>query len=174
MYLCFSCSARVLREQLGDYGRLTDCEDFCCEGNIFTDLESLPSKEGIAPRQHGVSEKGGYHGDSNCFLVLSNVHGFIPLYKPLCLSLPINDDVKTLLTSLSTRSANRYLVTRVIQCPPVPHWPGSSRSTTSFCTFVKPFIWSRNEGADSVSEEWSDDETMSDQLDVSDVDGMEL
>ena len=94
------------------------------------------------------------------------------LYKPQCLSLPINDDVKTLLTSLSTRSTNRYLVTRVMQCPPDPLCAGSS--TIPFCAFAKPFIWSSIKGVYSVSEECSGDETMSDQASVSVGDGMEL
>ena len=142
--------ARVLRKQLGDYGHFSDCEDFCCDGNIFTDLESLPLKEGITPRQHGVSAKGGYQGDNGSIFVRSSVHTFITLYQPLCWSLPVNDDVKTLLASLSTRSTNRYLVTRVIQCPFHPRWTDSS--ITYFCAFGKPFVWSRNEGADSVLE----------------------
>jgi len=143
----FSCSARVLRVQLGDYGCFTDCKDFCCEGNIFSDLESaLPLKERITPWQHKVSEKGGYQREGSYVLARLNEDAFIELYKPLCLSLPINDDVKILLTSLSTQSTNGYLVTRVIQCPPDPRWPDSSRSTSSFCTFVKPFIWNRNAG----------------------------
>lgn len=57
---------------------------------------------------------------------------------------------------------------------PDPRWPGTSTSTTSFCTFVKPIIWRRNPGADSVSEEQSGDETMGDQARVNDKDGMEL
>ena len=61
------------------------------------------------------------------------------LNNPLCLLLPSNNDVNTLLTSLSTRSTNRYFVTRVIQRGP----PGST--ITFFCTFAKPFIWNRNE-----------------------------
>jgi len=134
----------------------------------------LPLKECITPRQHEVSEKGVYQGYGDRFSVFLNVHGFIPLYKPLCLSLPINDDVKTLLTFLSSRSTNVYLVTRVIQCPPDPRWPSSSRSTTPFCAFVKPFIWNQNAGADSMSEERSGDETMGDQARVNDADGMEL
>ena len=163
-----------LREQLGDYGHFTDCEDFCCEGNIFTALESLPLEECITPMQHRVSQLDYSWGESDCVLARLNESAFIELYKPLCLSLPINDNVKVLLTSLSTRLTNGHFVTRVIQCPPDPRWPDSSRSTTSFCTFVKPLIWSRNAGVDSVSEEQSGDETMGDRARVNDVDGMEL
>jgi len=172
----FSCSARVLREQLGDYGRFTDCEDFCCEGNIFADLEwALPSKERITPRQHEVSEKGGYQREGSYVLARLNEDAFIELYKPLCLSLPINDEVKILLASLFTQSTNGYLVTRVIQCPPDPRWSGSSRSTTPFCIFVKPFIWNQNAGTGSVSEGLSGDKTMGDQARVSrDADGIEV
>ena len=156
---------------MGDYGRFTDCEDFYCEGNIFADLDSLPLKEDITPSQHGVSEHW-YQRENDRVLARLNTHAFLELYKPYCLSLPINN-VKTLLTSLSTRSTNGYLVTRVIQCPPDPRWPGSSTSTTSFCTFVKPFIWRQNAGANSVSEERSGDGTMGDHVRV-DVDGVEL
>ena len=128
----------------------------------------------ITPSQRGVS-KHWYQRENVRVLAHLNAHAFLELYKPLCLSLPINDDVKTLLTSLSNQSTNGYyLVTRVIQCPPDPCWPGSNTSTTSFCTFVKPLIWSRNAGVDSVSEEQSGDETMGDRARVNDVDGMEL
>jgi len=153
MYTYFLYFAQVLREQLGDYGRLTDYENFRCEGNILTDLESLPLKEGITPRQHRVSQKGG---EGNYVLARPlNEDAPIELYKPLCLSLPINDDIKILLASLSSRSTNEYLVTRVIQCPPDPRCLGSSISTTPFCAFAKPFVWIRNEDADSESEGWS-------------------
>ncbi|KIM59681.1 hypothetical protein SCLCIDRAFT_1217613 [Scleroderma citrinum Foug A] len=158
--------------QLGDYGRFTDCEVFCCEGNIFTDLASLPLKEGIAPKWHEVSRKRGYPQDSDGVWAGLDVHNFLAAYKPLCLSLPSNDDVKTLLASLSTPSTNKYFVTRVIQCFPNPGWP--SLSFTLLCTFAKPFISSRNEGTDFVLEEWSGDQTMGDLASVSDADGMKL
>ena len=161
---------------MGDYGRFTDCEDFCCEGNVFADLESLPLKEDIAPSRHRVvSEDFLCQRENDSVLARLNAHAFLELYKPFCLSLPFNDDVKILLTSLSTQPNNVYLVTRVIQCPPDPRWPSSSISTASFCTFDKPFIWRRNEGTDSVlAVEGSGDEPMSHQASVSDGDGMEL
>ena len=133
-----------------------DCKDFCCEGNIFADLKLLPLKDNITPSQHSVS------GHQYCVF-------FLKLYEPLCLSLPMNDDVKTLLASLSTWLTNGYLVTRVIQCPTDPCWPGSSTSTTPFCTFVKPFIWRQNAGTDSVLEEQSGGEIMGDQVRFNDV-----
>ena len=60
----------------------------------------LPFKEGITPRQHEVSQNGGYQRESVCVLARLNEHAFIELYKLLCLLLPIDDDVKTLFTSL--------------------------------------------------------------------------
>ena len=79
------------------------------------------------------------------------------LYKPLMLSLPGNDDLKLLLTSLSTCLTNRYLVTRIIQCPPDPRQPGSN-TTTPLYSIAKPFVWHQNEITGSVSEERSGDE----------------
>ena len=76
--------------------------------------------------------------------------GYLNLYKPLMLSLPNNDDLKSLLTSLCTRLTNRYLVTRVIQCGDDP--------MTYLCDIAKPFIWHRSESASSASERWSGDE----------------
>jgi len=128
--------------------------------------------EGIVPRQHGVFQKGDYPGDSDHVLARMNMPPSITLYKPLCLSLPNNGAVNALLTSLSTRSASRCLITRVIQCPPDPPWAGSSSSITSLCTFAKPLVG--NKGAYSVSEEWSDDGIIDSQARVNDGNGMEL
>jgi len=74
------------------------------------------------------------------------------------LSLPSNDDLKSLLSSFSTRLTNRYLVTRVIHCPPDSDEPDSN-ITTPLYSVAKPFFWHRNEGASSVAEEWSSDES---------------
>ena len=79
------------------------------------------------------------------------------LYKPLMLSLPSNDDLKSLLTLFSTRLTNRYLVTRIIRCLPDPCQPGSN-ITTPLYSVAKPFVWHRNQSTGSVSEERSDDE----------------
>ena len=91
----------------------------------------------------------------------------IKLYKPSGLSLPDNHDVKTLLYSQSTRLTNRYLVTRVIQCPIDPSGEissspsitsiqcpivglvsgldtNSSSVATHLCLFAKPFVWHRD------------------------------
>ena len=72
----------------------------------------------------------------------------------LMLSLPSNDNLKSLLISLSSQHTNRYLVTRIVQCPPDPFRPGSNM-TTLFYSVAKPLIWHRNESAVSVSEERS-------------------
>ena len=71
------------------------------------------------------------------------------LYKPLGLSLPSNDDFKSLLVSLSTRLTDRYLITAVIQCDRNPRYCGSG-SKSRWYNIVKPFVWDRNKGAGSV------------------------
>ena len=97
---------------------------------------------------------------------------FSCLYKPLILSLPSSDALKSLLASLSTRLTDRYLVTRVIRSD----FPDST--ITSLCDIAKPFIWYRNESAGSASEERSSDElragTESAVTRVNDIDEMEL
>ncbi|KIM51151.1 hypothetical protein SCLCIDRAFT_33691 [Scleroderma citrinum Foug A] len=135
--------------KLGDYGHFTDSKKFCCKGNLFADTELPSSKADITPRQHTLSLTesawhwmGGFHRQ---------------LYEPLLLSLPSNDDLNSLLASLSARLTNRYLVTRVIQCLPDPQEPGSNTTTTLY-TVAKPFVWHRNERAGFVSEEQSGNE----------------
>jgi len=125
-----------------------DSEDFYCEGNLFTDLQSLSVKAKITPRQHKISERGGHQREGGIIRAYHYSYDFTELYKPLGLSLPSNDDFKSLLVSFSTRLTNRYLVTRVIQCPPNPRWPGAS--TTCWYSIAKPFIWHRNEGTGFV------------------------
>ncbi|KIM67999.1 hypothetical protein SCLCIDRAFT_1209376 [Scleroderma citrinum Foug A] len=152
--------------KLGDYGHFTDSEDFCCEGNFFAELESLSSKADITPRQHKISESGGYQRESD---VVRAYHsgGYYELYKPLGLSLPRNDDFKSLLVSFSARLTNRYLITTVIQCPPDPHW------RTTYYNILKPFVWHRNEDVGSmVGSEWRG-KTLGDQARIN-VDEMEL
>ena len=163
----FSYSVRALREQLGDYGRFTDSNEFCREGNLFADLDSMA---GITPRQHEIS--------SEYRVVASNWMGFrsLDLYKPLMLSLPSNDDVKSLLTSFSTRLTNRYLVTRIIQCR--PNYPSQPGSSTPLYRVAKPFVWHRNKNARSGLEVRPGDELQGeakgDQVRVNDVDEMTL
>ncbi|KAL4073003.1 heterokaryon incompatibility protein-domain-containing protein [Scleroderma yunnanense] len=124
--------------KLGDYGGLTDSEDFLCEGNIFTDLRSLASQTVVAPRQHRVDQMDEYNMNSD-YVEAHNTNFLgvpVVLYQPHALSLPINHDVNTLLASLSTHLTNEYLVTRVIQCANVP----PSQSSTLSSRRVKSYI----------------------------------
>ena len=66
-------------------------------------------------------------------------------YQPLMLSLPSNDDFKSLLTELSTRLANRFLVTRVVQ------YSDEHAIMRYLYDIAKPFVWYRNESAGSAS-----------------------
>ena len=167
MHTCLSYSVLALRTQLGGYGRSVDSKEFCCEGNLFADLEPLSLMAGITPRRHEISSM-----DHIIAWNQTNLRG-VRLYKPLILSLPSNGVLKSLLTSFSTRLTNRYLVTGIIQCPPHPLQLGSN-TTTPLYTVAKPFVWHRNESAGSVSEERSGDElrgeTKGDQVRANDVD----
>ena len=98
----------------------------------------------ITPRQHKPSSAMAVNRTDLCYL---------DFYDPLILSLPSNDDLKSLLTSLSTRLANRYLVTRVVQ------YSGDRDSSIMRYLYdiAKPFVWYRNESAGSASEERSGD-----------------
>jgi len=100
----------------------------------------------VTPRQHKLSSKD--------YVIAWNPMDIchINLYKPIMLSLPSNDDLKSLLTSFSTRLTNRYLVTGIIQCPPDPGQPDAN-ITTPLYSVAKPFAWHRNESVGSVSEE---------------------
>ena len=119
----------------------------------------------ITPRQHKMSSMDYVPAWNRTYRCLE-------LYKPLMLSLPSNEDFKSLLTSFSTRLTNRYLVTRVIQCPPDPCQPGSN-ITTPLYSIAKPFVWHQNENTGSVSEEWSGDELGGEtQARVNDIDDM--
>ena len=115
-------------------------------GNLFTDPELLSLMANITPRQLKISERGGRQRESDVVKAYFR-GGSTELYKPLGLSLPSNDDFKSLLVSISTRLTNRYLITTVIQCPPDPRRPGSD--TTHWCNIAKPFVWHRNEDAGS-------------------------
>ena len=90
----------------------------------------------ISPRQHKISsmDRVEVWNDTDARHFES--------YKPLMLSLAINDDLKSLLTSFSTRLTDRYLVTEIIQCPPDPRQPGSN-ITTPLYRVAMPFVWHR-------------------------------
>ena len=82
------------------------------EENIFAHSESLSSKMNITPRQHVISQKGGSQRDSDYVNVWRDRHidSATKLYKPFGLSLPSNDDFKSLLTSLSSRLCRKVVV----------------------------------------------------------------
>lgn len=124
-----SCSGRILLwQQLGDYGHVTTAGDFQCEGNIFSDLKSLASDLDIATRQHKIH--GISVSDTDSDHVIAYPTGgslqLLDLYKPLGVSLPNSHSFNSWLKSLSTRLANRCLITKVIQ-----NSPGHS---TEFCS----------------------------------------
>ncbi|KAL4070111.1 heterokaryon incompatibility protein-domain-containing protein [Scleroderma yunnanense] len=180
---------------LGDYGYLTDYEDFRCEGNIFDDVRSLPSKPVIIPKKDGI-----WRDNDSDYAEAHNSKDSIHLYDPIMWSLPSNDGVNSLLASLSTRLINRYLVIRVIECPTVPPEGFASpetfyrsldgcesmctqlfhtsdqrpiiglattfNSTTPLCDFAKPFVWYRHESINSGSDELSSEELRAEIMDV--------
>jgi len=93
---------------------------------------------------------------------IHNLH----LHNSLILSLPSDDNFKSLLTSLSTQLANKYLVTRIVQHLPDPGQP-SSNITGFLYSIAKPFVWHRNESAGSGLDKWSG-EAKGDQVGVND------
>ena len=95
--------------------------------------------------QHRISEKGGYQRESD----IVGAYDDLGFSIGLCLSLPSNDDFKSLLVSFSTQLTNKYLITRVIQYPSDTRLYGSS-TITRYCNIAKPFVWHRNEGTGSV------------------------
>ncbi|KAL4063530.1 hypothetical protein V8B97DRAFT_1876750 [Scleroderma yunnanense] len=151
--------------KLGDYGYLTDSEEFCCEGNIFTALRSLAFQSDATSNQHKIEQEDGYNTDGNHIEVHdSERFGVsVTLYKPLGLSLQSNHDFNLLLASLSTQLVNRYLIETVISSERT--WvsrdffaPSTFDPTTPLCTISKPFVWHRDEGVGAASVEQSDDE----------------
>ena len=91
----------------------------------------------ITPRQHKLSSEDR--------VMARDWTDFLPLYiyKPLMVSLPSDDDLKSLLTSLSTRLTDGYLVTRVIQYSGDP----DSSIIRYLCDIAKPFVWYQNQSA---------------------------
>ena len=93
----------------------------------------------ITPRQHRISSVDYV---LVCNLSLTYSH-HLDLFKPVVLSLPSDDNLKSLLTSFSTRLTNKYLVTKVTQYFDYFR----SRKTRYLCDIAKPFVWYRNESA---------------------------
>ena len=87
------------RGQLGDYGYFTDWGNFCCKGNIFTDIRFRIPEADIIPRQHQVSMyQSSYVPTENAF------------------SLPRNHAFNSFLASLSSQLTDVYLVTMTVRC----------------------------------------------------------
>ena len=102
----------------------------------------------IVPRQHKISSKDHVMARNR------TDSRFLNLYKPLVLSLPSNEDLMSLLTSLSTRLTNRYLVRRVLQ-----YSKGRHSSTMAYLyDIAMPFVWYQR-SAGSASDEWLRDES---------------
>ena len=129
----------------------------------------------ITPKQHKISSRD--------YVAASSRTSLAHLYKPLMSSLPSNDDLKSLLTSFSTRLTNRYLVTRIIHHHPDPdpdpdldHLEHLLNITSPFYSVAKPFVWHRNESAGCVLDERSGDKlrgvTKGDQVSVNDINEM--
>ena len=94
-------TVRISQEQLGDYGHFTTGH-FHCLGNLFSDaIELSISEQNIKPRQQNVTV-----GMSDGIAVVGGI-GW---------SLPSDDAFNSLLVLFSTRLADAYLVTRVVQC----------------------------------------------------------
>ena len=110
---------------------------------LFWDLESLSLKVNITPRQPKISEMDGRQREYGIVRAYDCYpDDFEELYKPLYLSLPSNDDFKSLLVSFSTRLVHKYLITGVIQCLPDPRDPCAP--TRHWSSVAKPFVWHRN------------------------------
>ena len=96
--------------QLGDYGYFSDSEQFCSQGNLFSDFKSCIPEADIIPRKHKVETLG---------------HGKV--VDGMGLSLPSNPTFNSLLASLSPKLPNAYLVTHVVR-----HRPGESATCIIF------------------------------------------
>ncbi|KAL4080025.1 heterokaryon incompatibility protein-domain-containing protein [Scleroderma yunnanense] len=152
--------------ELGDYGYLTDSDEFRPEGNIFADLRCLALELDILPRRHKIELEhedisGGIEVEA-CGSVYRDV---ITLYNPIGLSLPNDPGFNSLLASLSARLTNKYLVTTVIQCDPHSFGQFHVHLTISYPVIVglaspppqyssvprplyiiaKPFVWYHDE-----------------------------
>lgn len=94
----------VSRRQLGDYGYFSELGSFCCEGNIFANIESpsLSSEVDNPLREHQVTDAR----HSRRFRIVS------------AQLLPTNHSFNSSLASLSSQLINAYLVTMILRCVP--------------------------------------------------------
>ncbi|KAL4065648.1 heterokaryon incompatibility protein-domain-containing protein [Scleroderma yunnanense] len=147
--------------KLGDYGYFANKGIFHPQGNISE----------ITVKQHKISDAYGDNADND---YVKTRFPDVELYKPVGLSVVINDDLKLWLDCHSIELVNKYVVTMIIQCPTVPssgHMNRKSMSTwvqcliagsaptsgptTPLCIFSKPFAWYQDEGLGSVVDETS-------------------
>ncbi|KAI6151522.1 hypothetical protein BKA82DRAFT_415058 [Pisolithus tinctorius] len=108
---------------LGDYGNWDhDNERFRRDGNIFEDIPSLPDQLGIdtensahRPVERMISDVNGTDDVVKTFTGLSTIPALV-LRRPIGLSLPNSLQLVQLLKTLSTRLADKYLVTTIVLC----------------------------------------------------------
>ncbi|KAL4064876.1 heterokaryon incompatibility protein-domain-containing protein [Scleroderma yunnanense] len=134
--------------KLGDYGYITDPEDFCCTGNIFDDFKYCVSERDITPRQHKIDDKNGHNTTSHYVEAYDSIHfrNLGTLYNPCGQSLPSNHNFNSLLASLSTQLTNKYLVTRVISGKISRPFLPFSETKIHLYAIAKPFTWHQDEG----------------------------
>ncbi|KAL4075346.1 heterokaryon incompatibility protein-domain-containing protein [Scleroderma yunnanense] len=121
--------------KLGDYGYFANKGVFHPQGNISE----------ITLKQYKTSEVCGEIIHSNHVKTrYPNVE-----HKAVGLSVAINDDVKSWLDRHSAELTNKYLVTMVIQCLPLPSTPIPG-PTIPLCIFRKPFVWYQHKGFGSA------------------------
>jgi len=101
-------------------------EIFYREGNIFDDLRFLSLNAEFPPILHHIEPR-----HDRDYVTSSYGHP-LTLYQPLGLSLQNTYYFNSVLSSLSTRLANRYLVIRIIQGAAVP-FDAPSRHRNESC-----------------------------------------
>ena len=122
----------------------------------------------ITPMQHRIDSKDGSNVADDYVKISPGGTGGTEytLHKPFCFSLPTNHDFNSFLASRSIRSANKYIVTRVVECATVGKSMCSQlihvshltfdtgldcRSPAKFknpntplCIIAKPLVWHRD------------------------------
>ena len=104
----------LIVQQLGDYGYFSDSEQFCSQGNLFSDFKSRIPEADIVPMQKGMTVADPWSNAA----VVDNTG----------LSLPSDLAFNSLLASLSPQLTNAYLITHVAR-----YRPGESRHAHNLC-----------------------------------------
>ena len=123
---------------------------FCCQGNLFADLESLSLKVNITPRQPKISEMDGRQREYSIVRAYDCYpDDFKELYKPLYLSLPSNDDLShcwfpsPLDSSTNISSQGSYNVFLTLVTLAHPQDIGTALQSHLFGTEIKVLVlWS--------------------------------